>query len=1654
MAPRLLVKAFLHLRFPMSLLSQTFRRHRPTQGLSLLLACAWTSLLVQLQPAGASPVITEFMAANGSSLADEDGERSDWIELYNPGPERVNLRGWGLTDDPTEPGKWRFPERFLEPRDYLVVFASAKNRTGAGNLHTNFRLDADGEYLGLFPPGSAVPSAEFAPSFPPQLDNVAYGIPSNGILRDLLAGVPVRVLIPTNATELSSAWTTPEFSPGANWISGPGMGVGFDGTPSGPGGDLNLARTGTASQSSIGYGFGGEWAQDGDPATFSHTASEDSAAAWEVDLGKIVEVRRIVLRNREDCCGSRLRDITVQLLGSDGKTVVWSSELLNPENILGSPASLVLDLLDLNVGAIPAQTVRVLRTADPDLSGGSGNADEANVLSLGEVEVYGVETLSYGPLVRTDLATALPGQNASAFVRIPFVLSDPDALQSLSLQLRYDDGAVVFLNGEPVASLNAPAPTAWNSAALGKRVKAGVFEPLVLDLATWRSRWKAGTNWLAFQGLNASATDPDFLLEAQLIAETVAPVTGAYLDQPTPGAANTSTWTLGRVEDTTFSVNRGRMSEPFNLEIATRTPGAEIRFTLDGSVPDAARGQRYTGPIPIGKTTVVRAVAFKENYRPTDVDTHSYLFTEAVIAQPARPPGFPATWAGVSGDYAMDPRITQSPAYANRMAESLTALPTVVLTTEVDNLFGATRGIYANPERNGVNWERPISLEWINEDGTGRFQLNCGLRIQGGYFRDRNVTQKHSLRLLFKDEYGPGRLREDLFHEFGAAREFDTLVLRAGANDGYSWDAARDTEQFIRDEFGRRSLLAMGQPTGRGRFVHLYLNGLYWGLYNLAERPAEDFSATYLGGEPEDWDAVNSGDVKSGSLEAWNSFISGVRTVTTLADYQRLKGLNPDGTRNAAFPEYFDGPNYMDYMLANIWGGNWDWPNKNFWFGRHRGGLAGGFKFYLWDFENTMGNNRDRSPLNMVSPRPDIASSWVGEPHDRLRRFSEYRIEFADRVQRHLFGDGALTPNALLARYRGLADGIETAVIAETARWGDDNVSPPQDLTDWLRERDWILGTYLPQRTGVVLSQLRNAGLYPRTDAPILNPPGGPVSPLKPVLLSTTASELFYTTNGVDPRLPGGAVHPDALRVAFNNGGGPTPDPLLIQSGHVWRYLDDGSNPGAAWREVDFPDSAWKSGPSPLGYGDGDEATVVSFVDANPTQAGVQKNAATWFRTEFVVTDPAAFKGLQLNVTFDDAVAVYLNGSEVLRSDNLPAGAGAAHYASGASADNSVLSRTDLPASLLRSGKNVVAVQVHQSDGGSSDISFDLTLDGVVDGSGTLNTLDPFFLSGPTVFKARARNGADWSALTEARFLPDVVRATSNHLVISELCYRPSDAATPAEQAVTSNRDDFEFLEILNGTGQTVDLTGVRFSAGILFQFADGLLLGGGQRILVVRNQAAFEARYGKGLPIAGEYDGSLSNDGEELALLDATGGDLRRFAYLDESPWPTGPNRNGYSLVLIRPETLPDHRIPSHWRTSVAPGGSPGGADVVGFTGMSGLDADGNGQDDLLDYALGRVLTTPGAGLYSFIESFPGVGGDAKHLVVSFPRNLAAEGARIVLETADQIGGPWRQDAQSWVSVREERLSGSVIRQTLRLDPSLERLSTVYVRLSVSTDP
>jgi hypothetical protein len=173
------------------------------------------------------PLISEFMASNSMTLADEDGEYPDWVEIYNPATTAVSLNGWYLTDNEGNLVKWQFPGVSIPAGGFRVVFASGKNRRNpSANLHTNFKLDADGEYIALVKPDGKTVVSSFGPNYPPQQTDVSYGVAFNGTSTTLLAsGAPVRALVPTSSS-VDTTWMAPAFDD-SSWMTGT-TGVGFE----------------------------------------------------------------------------------------------------------------------------------------------------------------------------------------------------------------------------------------------------------------------------------------------------------------------------------------------------------------------------------------------------------------------------------------------------------------------------------------------------------------------------------------------------------------------------------------------------------------------------------------------------------------------------------------------------------------------------------------------------------------------------------------------------------------------------------------------------------------------------------------------------------------------------------------------------------------------------------------------------------------------------------------------------------------------------------------------------------------------------------------------------------------------------------------------------------------------------------------------------------------------------------------------------------------------------------------------------------------------------------------------------------------------------------------------------------------------------------
>lgn len=991
--------------------------------------------------AGAGPrvILSELVSDNHSGLTDGDGDTSDWVELYNPSAEPVDLEGWTLLDG--EGVAYTFGEETLLGGAWLVVFASGKGAGGpSGERHAPFRLDREGESVLLLRPDRTVSDAVALPALP---EDVSWGPEQPTTTWEALGdGSPARVWVGA-----APGWTAPGFDDAA-WAAAT-LPVGFDRSAEGAT-PQNAALGRSTAQSSDGYGRTGAQAVDGDPLTFSHTGDGDLAPTLTVDLDGDTRISAITLFNRTDCCAERLYNLVVTVLDSAGG-VVWRSEVLNPVAAGETPVSPGTVLaLPVEPPVIGTQ-VQISKTA---LS-----SPRSEWLSLAELVVDGQASAPYAAWIQTELS------GAPALVRAPLAVDS--APSSATLELAWDDGFEAWLDGAPVAASGAGVVRA-TAPHSGSQTADFALDPRTLT---------PGTHLLALRGLNAPGDGADLLLRPRLLLHTVTTGDPAYYTTPTPGGPN-GEGAAGLLEEPALSPPRGFYDAPFTATLRASTPGATLIYTLDGRTPSREQGVQVPAPGPgeraevalsIQTTTLVRAMEVQEGWFDSEVATHTLLFLEDVLAQPAAPAGWPTVWDGLSeapyaADYEMDPELVDPDPAA--LIDALLSLPTLSIVTDQEHLFGP-EGLYENSAERGASWERPTSVELLLPDGGEGFQEDCGLRIHGYGWRYHSATLKHSFRLEFSRDYGAPKLEYPLFADAPVDR-FDSIVLRAGGSK--TWLDFRDPAQaqYLHDAFARDTARDMGKLDGHATYVHLYLNGLYWGLYNAVERPDADFAAAYLGGEAEEYDAINRRTVTNeaidGTLEAYNTLLA-----LADADLSTDEGL-------AQVEAMLNLDDLIDYMLIHQYTVNRDGPccfSHNNMRGARRRIEGEQFRFFVWDMEYSLWEATDDTNVEV-----DVSGA-ISHVYAQLRDNAEFRARYAARAELHLTGEGALTPTAAAARYQARADEIYAALLAEAARWGDTYRTVPYTRdVEWQAEYDRLMDEFFPARTELLIGQLEAAGLY------------------------------------------------------------------------------------------------------------------------------------------------------------------------------------------------------------------------------------------------------------------------------------------------------------------------------------------------------------------------------------------------------------------------------------------------------------------------------------------------------------------------------------------------------------------------------------------------
>ena len=455
--------------------------------------------------------------------------------------------------------------------------------------------------------------------------------------------------------------------------------------------------------------------------------------------------------------------------------------------------------------------------------------------------------------------------------------------------------------------------------------------------------------------------------------------------RPTPGAANTSSPRAGSDAPSIGTMpGSGFFTGPVTVQLAAPVAGSMVYYTLDGADP-TVEGQVYTVPIEVTETTVLRAVALRDSVPVSAVTPATYLIGEA------------------------------------------TGLPVVSLVTEPAHLWDDEKGIYANPREVGRGWERPVEMEWLSPEGAPGFRVGAGLRIHGHGARGQ---VKQSFRLYFRGEYGPRELAYPIMGE-GTKQTYDQLVLRGGHND--SFFGYHGEPVYVRDQVMRELHEAMGQVAARGRWVALYLNGKYWGLYNLTERIDENFLATHFGYDY--WDVVHS----PREPEAWPVFVDWI-TGTDLSD----------GAQYEQAKQQLDIENFTSFTILHLWAGSIDWNTHNSYVARMQYGPNPWWKAFVWDAEWTFGlfqgidTPQDTAFSQTVidrgahGPFIPILASLLANP--------QYQAYFTAQVERHLAG--VLATESVRDRLAALTTELRPAIAAEAARW-----VPQQDsavtVTQW-----------------------------------------------------------------------------------------------------------------------------------------------------------------------------------------------------------------------------------------------------------------------------------------------------------------------------------------------------------------------------------------------------------------------------------------------------------------------------------------------------------------------------------------------------------------------------------------------------------------------------
>jgi len=1023
-------------------------------------------------------IINEFLAGNESINIDEDGDHEDWIELHNNGTVAVNLHNYTLTDNDYYPRMWTFPSVTIGPNDFLLVWASNKDKV-SNELHTNFSLNKNGEYIGLVDPNGRVVDSY---SFGEQTDDISFGRtidgesnwtslnsptpgwsntepPINIVINEFLvrnesfntdadgdhetwielynAGSQAVDLFGFSITNNSSnptQWTFPAITLASGnyliiWASQKNRlsgelhtnfslvtAAGFIGffKPDGTEVDSHAYNQQLANISLARIPNGSE--------NYKYTASPTPGSS-NAFTPPPEEIPKIAIN--EFLAGNSITN-----RDADGDYEDWL-ELYNygnePVDLTGF--SLTDDVTVIDKWKIPTRVINQGEFLVIWASGKNRVETELHTnfsLSKGG-EYIGLYT-AYGSLIDgfnyteqlDDISSARFPDGTGNFSST----TTPTHNSSNIITIPPSGLPKIVINEFLVINKNVNqdedgANSDWIELYNYGNESVNLIGMTITDNKNNKDKWRFPNRTIAAnQYLIIWASSKD-RTGSQLHTNFKLDADGEFLGIYTSQGAtvDTTTFEIQQVDISEARIPNGSGSFQKTLTV---TPGAQNQSDLPPTdlLSFQPESGYYNGSVLVELSTPVLGAVIRYSTDGSAIIASSNLYTSPI--------NISTTQVIRSRVFVGDTPISEDISHFY-LINFPGHLPVLSLATDHESLFGPS-GIYDNPE---TDWEKSVSVNFLESDGSG-FRINAGLRIHGQHSRK---LPKKSFRLYFKTIYGYSKLNYRVFDEKNIDR-FDKLVVHCGGSSDQYYHY--DWWTLVRDPLSHRLAQELGGSSSASRPLLLYLNGEFWGIYHFRERIGDDYLNENYDINNADllkWYLNETPEVETGDINQWNS---------TYNFFQNNSMINESNYQQAQ--ELIDIENYTNDWIIHVYSDCKDWPYNNSYAFREKVTDAK-WNWIIWDAENSY-IDYEQKRLELYLENEEFP--WAALIMRKLLENSDYKKYFLNRFADCL--NTTLVNTHASNVFFQMTNAIEPDIPLECNRWGsstsewDDGVSRVQNF--------------------------------------------------------------------------------------------------------------------------------------------------------------------------------------------------------------------------------------------------------------------------------------------------------------------------------------------------------------------------------------------------------------------------------------------------------------------------------------------------------------------------------------------------------------------------------------------------------------------------------